>query len=85
LTLRKLPAADEGAAVAILDVLNGEGKALAAALQARGLRAGYRHAMLEQQDDNNVIQLPKLFLGQSLDRVSPSWHGLISGFSRRPQ
>ena len=36
--------AEEGAAVAILDVQDAEGKALAAALQARGLRAGYWHA-----------------------------------------
>jgi hypothetical protein len=46
---------------------------------------GDPEAMLEQQDDNNVIQLPKLSLGQSLDRVSPSWHWFISGFSRHPQ
>ncbi len=36
--------AEEGAAVAILDVQDAEGKAFAAALQARGLRAGYWHA-----------------------------------------
>jgi NAD(P)-dependent dehydrogenase (short-subunit alcohol dehydrogenase family) len=36
--------AEEGAAVAILDVQDAEGKALAAALQSRGLQAGYWHA-----------------------------------------
>lgn len=43
--------AEEGAAVAILDVLDGEGKALAAALQARGLRAGYWHANVASESE----------------------------------
>jgi NAD(P)-dependent dehydrogenase (short-subunit alcohol dehydrogenase family) len=43
--------AEEGAAVAILDVLDGEGKALAAALQARGLRAGYWHANVASEPE----------------------------------
>ena len=36
-------ASDEGAAVAVLDVLDAEGRALAAALQAQGRRAAYWH------------------------------------------